>query len=128
EPGSPCAVGTLSGFCRLARPSFYYCCKQESFRERRRPPALCSEGKTNMKFSIEKGEFQRGLGRIQSIVEKRNTMPILANALLEVTGKKEGSLELAATDLEVGIRSSHPCEVAKPGRLTVSARKLHEIV
>jgi DNA polymerase III subunit beta len=81
-----------------------------------------------MKFSIEKGEFQRGLGRIQSIVEKRNTMPILANALLEVTGKKEGALELAATDLEVGIRSSHPCEVAKPGRLTVSARKLHEIV
>jgi DNA polymerase-3 subunit beta len=55
-------------------------------------------------------------------------MPILANALLEVSGKKEGSLELAATDLEVGIRSSHPCEVAKPGRLTVSAKKLHEIV
>jgi DNA polymerase-3 subunit beta len=82
-----------------------------------------------MKFSIEKGEFQRGLGRIQSIVEKRNTMPILANALLEVSGKKDaGTLELAATDLEVGIRSSHPCEVAKPGRLTVSARKLHEIV
>jgi DNA polymerase-3 subunit beta len=81
-----------------------------------------------MKFSIERGEFQRGLGRIQSIVEKRNTMPILANALLEVSGKKEGALEIAATDLEVGIRSSHPCEVAKPGRLTVSARKLHEIV
>ncbi len=81
-----------------------------------------------MKFTIEKSEFQRGLGRIQSIVEKRNTMPILANALLEVTGKKDGSLELAATDLEVGIRSSHACEVAKAGRLTVSARKLHEIV
>jgi DNA polymerase-3 subunit beta len=82
-----------------------------------------------MKFSIEKSEFQRGLGRIQSIVEKRNTMPILANALLEVSGKgKEGSLELAATDLEVGIRSSHPCELGKVGRLTVSARKLHEIV
>ncbi len=82
-----------------------------------------------MKFSIAKSEFQRGLGRIQSIVERRNTMPILANALLAVSGKgKEGSLEIAATDLEVGIRSSHPCEVAKPGSLTVSARKLHEIV
>jgi DNA polymerase-3 subunit beta len=82
-----------------------------------------------MKFSIEKSEFQRGLGRIQSIVEKRNTMPILANALLDVAGKgKNGSLELAATDLEVGIRSSHPCEASKPGSLTVSARKLHEIV
>ena len=82
-----------------------------------------------MKFSIDKSEFQRGLGRIQSIVEKRNTMPILANALLEVSGKgNSGSLELAATDLEVGIRSSHPCEVSKPGSLTISARKLHEIV
>ena len=82
-----------------------------------------------MKFSIEKSEFQRGLGRIQSIVEKRNTMPILANALLELTGKgKEGRLELAATDLEVGIRSAHPCDVGKAGSVTVSARKLHEIV
>jgi DNA polymerase-3 subunit beta len=82
-----------------------------------------------MKFSITKAEFQRGLGRIQSIVEKRNTMPILANALLEVRGKgKDGTLELAATDLEVGIRSAHPCETSKPGSLTVSARKLHEIV
>jgi DNA polymerase-3 subunit beta len=82
-----------------------------------------------MKFTIEKSELQRGLGRIQSIVEKRNTMPILANALLEVVKEgKEGSLKLAATDLEVGIRSSHPCEVAKTGSITVSARKLHEIV
>ncbi len=82
-----------------------------------------------MKFSIGKAEFQRGLGRIQSIVEKRNTMPILANALLEVGGKgKDGTLEIAATDLEVGIRSAHPCEVQKTGSLTVSARKLHEIV
>lgn len=82
-----------------------------------------------MKFSIPRSEFQRGLGRIQSIVEKRNTMPILANALLEVSGKgKEASLELAATDLEVGIRSRHPCEASKPGSVTASARKLHEIV
>lgn len=82
-----------------------------------------------MKFSIPRAELQRGLGRIQSIVEKRNTMPILANALLEVTGKgKEASLELAATDLEVGIRSKHPCEASKPGSVTASARKLHEIV
>ena len=39
-----------------------------------------------MKFSIPKSEFYRGLARIQSIVEKRNTMPILANVLLEVSG------------------------------------------
>ncbi len=82
-----------------------------------------------MKLTIEKNELQRGLGRIQSIVEKRNTMPILANALLEVVGKgKDGSLKLAATDLEVGIRSTHACDVAKTGSLTVAARKLYEIV
>ena len=79
-----------------------------------------------MKFSIAKGELQRGLGRIQSIVEKRNTMPILANALLEA--RKDGSVELAATDLEVSIRSTHPAEVGKAGRVTASAKKLYEIL
>jgi DNA polymerase-3 subunit beta len=79
-----------------------------------------------MKFSIAKGELLRGLGRIQSIVEKRNTMPILANAFVEA--RKDGSLEVAATDLEVSIRSVHPCEVAKPGRVTASAKKLYEIL
>ena len=82
-----------------------------------------------MKFTIAKPELQRGLARIQTIVEKRNTMPILANVLLEAKAPKDGGrLELAATDLEVGIRGSHPCEVAKPGGVTVSAKKLFEIV
>ena len=82
-----------------------------------------------MKLSIEKNELQRGLGRIQSIVEKRNTMPILANVLLEAAKKgKEGSLELAATDLEVGIRSSHSAKVGTAGSVTVSAKKIYEIV
>jgi DNA polymerase-3 subunit beta len=82
-----------------------------------------------MKLSIEKGELQRGLGRIQAIVEKRNSMPILANVLLEAEKDGEsGTLRLAATDLEVGIRGSHPAKVAKPGSVTVSARKLYDIV
>lgn len=82
-----------------------------------------------MKLSIPKSELQRGLTRIQAIVEKRNSMPILANVLLEATGKgKEGSLRLAATDLEVGIQSLHAASVAKTGGLTVSAKKLYEIV
>ena len=77
-----------------------------------------------MKFTIAKAEFQRGLARIQTIVEKRNTMPILANVLLEVKGSRDVSqLDLAATDLEVGIRSTHPCEAAKPGGVTVSRRR-----
>jgi DNA polymerase-3 subunit beta len=82
-----------------------------------------------MKFTIGKDELLRGVGRIQSIVEKRNTMPILANVHIEVQKDgKEGVLELAATDLEVGIRSTHAADVKKPGRLTVSAKKFYEIL
>jgi DNA polymerase-3 subunit beta len=82
-----------------------------------------------MKLSIPKTELQRGLGRIQSIVEKRNTMPILANVLLEARKHgREGLLELAATDLEVAIRGAQPAQVEKPGRVTASAKKLYEIV
>lgn len=82
-----------------------------------------------MKFTISRSEFQRGLARIQSIVEKRNTMPILANVLIEASGgAKDGKLELAATDLEVGIRGVHGCKVEKKGGVTASAKKLFEIV
>src|SRR3990172_1442395 len=81
---------------------------------------------TEMKFSIAKGELLRGFGRIQSIVEKRNTMPILANAYLEA--RKDGAIELAATDLEVSVRSLHVADVSKPGRVTASAKKLYEIL
>jgi len=82
-----------------------------------------------MKLSISKNQLQRGLARIQAIVEKRNTMPILANVHLAAAGDEEaGCLELAATDLEVGIRSSHAASVSRAGSVTVSARKLYEIV
>ncbi|MCH2172602.1 DNA polymerase III subunit beta [Myxococcota bacterium] len=82
-----------------------------------------------MKLSIDKSDLQRGLTRIQSIVEKRSTMPILANALLTAEkGKENGSLELAATDLEVGIRGSHLADVEVAGSVTASAKKLYEIV
>lgn len=82
-----------------------------------------------MKLSIDKADLQRGLSRLQAIVEKRSSMPILANVLATASGKGEnGRLELAATDLEVGIRGSHPAKISKPGALTVSARKLYDIV
>lgn len=82
-----------------------------------------------MKFSIPQSELQRGLARIQSIVEKRNTMPILANVLIEATLESDvGSLSLAATDLEVGIRGTQPADVSKVGSITASAKKLFEIV
>jgi DNA polymerase-3 subunit beta len=82
-----------------------------------------------MKLSIAKHELQRGLARIQAVVEKRNTMPILANVHLAAVGEEDsGQLELAATDLEVGIRSSHPAEISDAGSVTVSAKKFYEIV
>ncbi|MFP6606365.1 MAG: DNA polymerase III subunit beta [Myxococcota bacterium] len=81
-----------------------------------------------MKLTITKAELIRGLSRIQAIVEKRNSMPILANVLLEARGQGEaGELELAATDLEVGIRGVHAANVSETGALTISAKKLFEI-
>ena len=83
-----------------------------------------------MKLTINKGELQTGLSRLQGIVEKRNSMPILANVLMSASNKgKDGEqLQLAATDLEVGIQSSHEAKVTTAGGVTVSAKKLFEIV
>jgi DNA polymerase-3 subunit beta len=82
-----------------------------------------------MKLSITRSELAKALGRVQSIVEKRNSMPILANALLEASKDGAGGwLRVSATDLEVGITGSHAADVGAPGSVTVSARKLYEIV
>ncbi len=78
-----------------------------------------------MKFKIDRDELQRGLARLQSIVEHRGTLPILSNAL--ITAAKDG-VRLAATDLEVGVIARLPAEVAKPGTSTLGAKKLFEIV
>src|SRR5512147_420354 len=78
-----------------------------------------------MKLTIKKEEFLKGLQRIQGVVEKKNTMPILSNMLLTAEGK---SLEIVATDLEIGLRGSYTAEVDKPGAVTVSAKKMYEIV
>lgn len=82
-----------------------------------------------MKLSISKTELLHGVSRIQSIVEKRNSMPILANTLIEAsTSQGEKGLQLSATDLEVGLQSRHVAKVEKAGGLTISAKKLFEIV
>ena len=78
-----------------------------------------------MEFRIGKETFLKALQRIQGIVEKRNTMPILSNALLEV---HNDLLYITATDLEVGMKSSYPTKMVKEGKITVSAKKLYEIV
>lgn len=78
-----------------------------------------------MQFSIEKEVFLKALGRVQGIVEKRNTIPILSNVLIEAADEK---IRLTATDLEVGMQASYPAEISSAGRITVSAKKLYEIV
>lgn len=78
-----------------------------------------------MQFKIEKEIFLKALGRVQGIVEKRNTIPILSNVLIEATANE---ICLTATDLEVGMRSAYPATILSPGKVTVSAKKLHEII
>ncbi|HTF99919.1 MAG TPA: DNA polymerase III subunit beta [Nitrospirota bacterium] len=78
-----------------------------------------------MKLKIKKEEFLKGLQRIQGVVEKKNTMPILANMLLNA---ENTGLEIIATDLEIGLRGRYAAEVEKPGSIAVSAKKVYEIV
>lgn len=78
-----------------------------------------------MEFFINRDPLLKILGRIQSIVERRNTMPILANALLTA---KEGQVAVSATDLEVSLNSVAEADVSEPGTITVAARKLFDIV
>lgn len=78
-----------------------------------------------MEFTIEKDTFVKALQKIQSIVERRNTMPILSNVLIEAS---DNFLTFTATDLEVGMKSSYKAKVIEDGRITLSAKKLYEII
>ena len=78
-----------------------------------------------MEVVLDRDAFLKGLQMVQNIVEPRQTLPILANVLLEAEGE---SVRLTATDLEVGARVSVPAKVGAKGAITVSARKLAEIV
>ena len=78
-----------------------------------------------MKVRLGRDELLTGLQRVQGVVEKRNTMPVLSNILFEA--KSEGA-EIVATDLEIGMRGLYKATVLEPGGVTVSARKLYEIM
>ena len=80
-----------------------------------------------MELSVRRTELLRELQLFQGIVERKNTIPILANILVE--GEKgAGEIKLVATDLEVGLRSRCAAEVTTGGALTLPAKKLYEIV
>jgi len=80
-----------------------------------------------MELSVRKTELLRELQFFQGIVERKNTIPILANILIEAE-EGAGEIRLVATDLEVGLRSKCAAEVSKGGALTLPAKKLYEII
>lgn len=77
-----------------------------------------------MEFTARKDVLLKELSLIQGIVERRNTIPVLANVLIEAG---ESQVDLTATDLDVGLRCRFEADVKKPGALTLSAKKLFEI-
>jgi DNA polymerase-3 subunit beta len=78
-----------------------------------------------MNFEIDKREFLKGLGLMQSVAGRRTTLPILSHILLE--GEKE-ALYLTGTDLETGIREELTAKIHQGGKASVSAKKIFEIV
>jgi len=78
-----------------------------------------------MELVVRKNDLLRELQFFQGIVERKNTIPILANVLMEAEGNE---VRLLATDLEVSLRSKCEASVAHQGSLTLPAKKLFEIV
>ena len=78
-----------------------------------------------MRFKIKKNVFLKALLSVQGIVEKKHTLPILANVLIEA---KSDKIIMTATDLEVGLCSNFNAEILEEGKVTLSAKKLYEII
>jgi DNA polymerase-3 subunit beta len=78
-----------------------------------------------MEFSVSKSDLVRELGLTQGVVEKKTTIPILSNILVETDGDQ---VWLTATDLELGIRCACPARVKKEGAGTIPARRLLDYV
>src|SRR5258708_33952797 len=78
-----------------------------------------------MEITVSKSDLVRELSLSQGVVEKKTTIPSLSNVLMEA---KDDRLELTATDLELGVRSSTEAKVAKEGSVCVPAKKLLDYV
>lgn len=78
-----------------------------------------------MEITVQRAEFVRELQLVQGIVERKNSIPILSNVLLEAA---DAQLRLSATDLDVSLRAGCGASVKKPGAVTLGAKKLYEIV
>ena len=81
---------------------------------------------SNMQFVVSKQNLQKELGFVQGVVEKKNTIPVLSNILIESVG--ENTIRFTGTDLDVTIRCDMDAEdISTPGSICVQARKLFEI-
>ncbi len=78
-----------------------------------------------MKFTVQRNTFLEGIQKTLSIVEKKTTMPILNNILIRAGDNK---IKIVATDREIGLVADYDAEVMSEGNITVSARKLHEMI
>jgi len=78
-----------------------------------------------MEITISRAELVKELTATQSVVERKTTIPILSNFLIEADGDR---LHITATDLDQAIRTSAPVKVKKPGSCTIPARKLYDYV
>lgn len=78
-----------------------------------------------MEITIDRDRLYKSISRVQSIIEKRSNMPILSMVLLTTA---DGSVHISATDLEISFQQHVPAEVISPGSLTISGRKLFEIL
>ncbi|MEX0371257.1 MAG: DNA polymerase III subunit beta [Tateyamaria sp.] len=78
-----------------------------------------------MKISVERGVLLKAVSQAQSVVERRNTIPILANVLIEAEGS---DVTFRATDLDIEVVDKAPAQVERAGATTVAATTLHEIV
>lgn len=79
----------------------------------------------SMRLTIERGALLRSLAHVQSVVERRNTIPILSNVQLEADG---GQLTLTATDLDIAINETVAADVQVPGATTTAAHTFYDIV
>ena len=78
-----------------------------------------------MKFVVSKPVIFKTLSHLQSIVNKKNTLPILANILIEV---EENCLILSSTDMDISIKETISCNVIESGSTTLNAQIMFDII
>jgi DNA polymerase-3 subunit beta len=79
-----------------------------------------------MEIKINKDELFKSIARVQSIIEKRSNMPILQTVL--ISANNDSKISVSATDLEISFQQTIPAQILQPGSITISGRKLFEIL